>query len=92
MTFTNRDKPSKSRIFGYIFLLLFKTVIGFPFIFAGIFAIISGFGKYDFEYQGGVICVLISPFILYDWIRTLCIPWWVDDSTNFPVWWEGGGL
>jgi len=91
-----RSSGSVKQWIGYAIFVLFKTVITFPFVGGAIYPFIVGWNTFTHNYQwvGALICIPISLICLYDWIRSVAIPFWVTDEwkSNYPVWWEGGGF
>lgn len=89
-----RSSGSVKQWVGYAVFVLFKTVITFPFVGGAIYPFIVGWHTFTHNYQGAIICIPISLFCLYDWIRSVAIPFWITDKwkSNYPVWWEGGGF
>lgn len=77
-------------IIKYIIFIIFKTMLTTAFVWASISGFIIDVPE-SLE-LGWLLCVPVSVILLYDWLRSLLLPWWNDDSTSFPVFWEGGGL
>lgn len=89
---TNGKKVTTGRWIKYVIFVIFKTCLTFPFVIGALIPIFITLGS-DTE-QGVALCMIISPFLLYDWLRSILLPFWLSDpwESQCPVWWEGGGI
>lgn len=77
-------------IIRYVLFVLFKTAI-YGVVYTGAFVLLTNGGKITGDMIPGIL--LLSPIAIagwYDWLRSVLLFWWVDDSETFPCWWEGG--
>lgn len=90
---TNGKKVTISGWIKYVIFVIFKTCLTLPFVIGALIPIFITLGN-DTAKQGAIICIPISIFLFYDWLRSILLPFWLSDpwKSKCPVWWEGGGI